>query len=74
MTMSSTPSNLIEHAVTSPDLASLLVALGHDCPQGCARASAELGAAVWLTRRGLPLPTSGSPTLVVVDTRAHSCP
>ena len=58
----------------SPSLEDVLRSLGHDCPLGCARASAELEASVWLTRVGLPLALNPSPTLVVVDTSASLAP
>jgi hypothetical protein len=57
-----------------PALADVLIGLGHDCPMGCSRAAAELGAPVWLTRRGLPMPTSSRPALVVVDSAASGAP
>jgi hypothetical protein len=58
----------------APDLADVLHVLGHDCPLGCGRASDELGATVWLTRAGLPVPGRYAPTLVVVDSRASLSP
>jgi len=56
------------------ELADLLIGLGHDCPMGCGRAAAELGAPVLLTRPGLPLPLHENPTLVVVDSGASGAP
>jgi hypothetical protein len=61
-------------AVPVPELADVLHVLGHDCPNGCARASDELGATVWLTRTGLPVPGRDEPTLVVVDSSASLAP
>jgi hypothetical protein len=57
-----------------PELADVLYSLGHDCPLGCARASDELGAAVWLTRTGLPVPGRDDPRLVVIDSSASLAP
>ena len=57
-----------------PELADVLHSLGHDCPNGCARASDELGATVWLTRAGLPVPGRDDPALVVVDSSASLAP
>jgi hypothetical protein len=57
-----------------PALADVLHVLGHDCPLGCGRASDELGAAVWMTRPGLPVPGRYAPTLVVVDSSASLSP
>ena len=56
------------------ELADLLIGLGHDCPMGCGRAAAELGAPVLLTRPGLPMPLHENPTLVVVDSGASGAP
>ncbi|HEY5136531.1 MAG TPA: hypothetical protein VIJ41_12115 [Candidatus Nanopelagicales bacterium] len=61
-------------AAPLPDLADVLHSLGHDCPLGCARASDELGATVWLTRIGLPVSGRDDPTLVVVDSTASFAP
>jgi hypothetical protein len=61
-------------AAPVPELADVLHSLGHDCPNGCARASDELGATVWLTRTGLPAPGREDPTLVVVDSSASLAP
>ena len=58
----------------APELADVLNSLGHNCPMGCARASDELGAAVWSTRTGLPLPGRAHPTLVIVDSSASLAP
>ena len=57
-----------------PELADVLHSFGHDCPNGCARASDELGATVWLTRAGLPVADHDDPTLVVVDSSASLAP
>jgi hypothetical protein len=57
-----------------PELADVLHVLGHDCPNGCGRASDELGATVWLTRTGLPLADRDDPALVVVDSSASLAP
>ena len=57
-----------------PELADVLHSLGHDCPNGCDRASDELGATVWATRTGLPAMDRVEPTLVVVDTSASLAP
>jgi hypothetical protein len=46
----------------------------HDCPMGCGRAAAELGAPVLMTRPGLPLPMHEHPTLVVVDSGGSGAP
>jgi hypothetical protein len=56
------------------ELADELIGLGHDCPLGCGRAAAELGAPVLLTRPGLPLPMHEHPTLVVVDSGGSGAP
>jgi hypothetical protein len=72
MTVSRTPSS--PFATTVPELADVLHALGHDCPNGCARASDELRATVWLTRTGLPASGRVDPTLVVVDSSASLAP
>jgi hypothetical protein len=71
-----TVSRIITSAFSSPvpELADVLHSLGHDCPNGCARASDELGATVWLTRTGLPVPGRDDPTLVVVDSSASLAP
>ncbi len=61
-------------AVPTPELADVLHFLGHACPLGCGRASDELGATIWLTRRGLPIAGRGYPTLVVVDSSASLAP
>jgi hypothetical protein len=57
-----------------PDLADVLHALGHSCPLGCARASDELRAPVWLTRTALPAADHDDPMLVVVDLTASLAP
>jgi hypothetical protein len=57
-----------------PELADVLHELGHVCPNGCARASDELGATVWLTRTGLSAAGRLSPTLVVVDSSGSLAP
>ena len=72
--MTVTRSTSITFAAPVPALADVLHALGHDCPRGCARASDELGASVWATRRGLPDPGRDDPTLVVVDSSASLAP
>jgi hypothetical protein len=56
------------------ELADALISLGHDCPLGCGRAAAELGAPVLLTRTGLPLPLQEQPTLVIVDSGGSGAP
>jgi hypothetical protein len=58
----------------APGLADVLNSLGHSCPLGCARASDQLGATVWATRTGLPLPGRDDPTLVIVDSSASLAP
>jgi hypothetical protein len=65
MTISRTIPSVV--ATPVPDLADVLHSLGHICPNGCGRASDELGATVWLTRTGLPSAGMADPTLVVVD-------
>jgi hypothetical protein len=72
MTVSGTLPSTLRTPV--PELADVLHSLGHDCPNGCARASDELGATVWLTRTGLPTPGRDDPTLVVVDSSASLAP
>jgi hypothetical protein len=72
MTISRTHNPPAGSAGTSLD--DVLRSLGHDCPLGCARASTELDASVWLTRTGLPLADVATPALVVVDSSASLAP
>jgi len=72
MTISRTHSS--SSLTPSASLDDVLRVLGHDCPLGCARASAELDADVWLTRTALPLPSIERPTLVVIDSSASQAP
>ena len=72
MTISRTLPSVL--ATPVPELADVLHSLGHSCPNGCGRASDELGATVWLTRTGLPVPGLPAQTLVVVDSSGSLAP